>query len=91
MKRSVDGLLPRSILARSKKGFGIPIAEWLRGRLNPLLHDLLAPNRLKDQGLFDPDHVQTLIAEHEKGIASHHKQLWTLLVFELWHDNFLNR
>ena len=91
LKKSVEGLLPRSILNRSKKGFGIPIAEWLKGRLNPLMHDLLDPARLKDQGLFEPDHVQTLIAEHEKGIASNHKQLWTLLVFQLWYDNFLQK
>lgn len=89
LKKSVEGLLPSSILHRSKKGFGIPIAEWLKGRLNPLMHDLLAPARLKNQGLFEADHVQTLIGEHEKGIASHHKQLWTLLVFQLWYDNFL--
>jgi asparagine synthase (glutamine-hydrolysing) len=89
LKKSVEGLLPHSILHRKKKGFGIPVAEWLKGRLNPLLHDLLAPARLKDQGLFDPAYVQILIAEHEKGIASHHKQLWTLLVFQLWHDNFM--
>ena len=53
------------------------------------MHDLLSPARLKDQGLFEPGYVQTLIAEHEKGAASHHKQLWTLLVFQLWHDRFL--
>ena len=91
LKKSVEGLLPKSILTRSKKGFGIPIAQWLKGRLNPLMHELLAPQRLKDQGLFEPGYVQTLIAEHEKGIASHHKQLWTLLVFQLWHDNFLRK
>ena len=91
LKRSVEGLLPQAILNRPKKGFGIPIAAWLKGRLNPLMHDLLSPARLKEQGLFEPDHVQTLIAEHEKGIASHHKQLWTLLVFQLWYDNFLQK
>jgi asparagine synthase (glutamine-hydrolysing) len=91
LKRSVEGLLPASILRRSKKGFGIPIADWLKGRLNPLMHDLLAPARLQDQGLFESGHVQTLIGEHEKGIASHHKQLWTLLVFQLWCDNFLRK
>ena len=55
------------------------------------MHQMLAPARLKDQGLFESDYVQTLIAEHEKGIASHHKQLWTLLVFQLWYDRFLRR
>jgi asparagine synthase (glutamine-hydrolysing) len=88
LKKSVEGLLPKAILHRSKKGFGIPIAEWLKGRLNSLMHEMLAPARLRDQGLFESDHVQTLIAEHEKGIASHHKQLWTLLVFQLWYDNY---
>ncbi len=89
LKKSVEGLLPKSILNRSKKGFGIPIAEWLKGRLNPLMHEMLSAKRLNDQGLFEPAYVQSLIAEHEKGIASHYKQLWTLLVFQLWYDNFL--
>ena len=91
LKKAVEDLLPRNILHRPKKGFGIPIAEWLKGRLNPLLHDLLAPDRLKKQNLFDADYVRKLIKEHETGAASHHKQLWTLLVFQLWYDNFLGK
>jgi 5-hydroxyisourate hydrolase-like protein (transthyretin family) len=55
------------------------------------LRDLLAPERLKNQGLFDADFVQKLIKEHETSAASHHKQLWTLLVFQLWFDNFLEK
>jgi asparagine synthase (glutamine-hydrolysing) len=89
LKKAVEELLPKQILQRPKKGFGIPIAEWLKGRLNPLLHDMLAPERIKDQGLFRSEYVQKLIDEHEKGAASHHKELWTLLVFQLWWDNFL--
>ena len=88
LKKAVEPLLPKAILQRPKKGFGIPIAEWLKQRLNPLMHDLLAPDRLKNQGLFDAAFVQKLIKEHETGAASHHKQLWTLLVFQLWFDNF---
>lgn len=88
LKKAVAPFLPKNILQRPKKGFGIPIAEWLKGRLNPLLHDLLAPERLKAQGLFNSDFVQKIIKEHEESYASHHKQLWTLLVFQLWFDNF---
>ncbi len=91
LKKAVEPLLPRGILERPKKGFGIPIASWLKGRLNPLMHEKLSPSRLKDQGLFEPDHVAKLIREHESGAASHHKQLWTLLVFELWSENFLGK
>jgi asparagine synthase (glutamine-hydrolysing) len=89
LKKAVEDLLPKTILQRPKKGFGIPIAEWLKGRLNPLLHDMLAADRLREQGLFEPEYVGRLIREHESGAASHHKELWTLLVFHLWYDRFL--
>lgn len=90
LKKAFEGILPAEILARPKKGFGIPVAEWLKGRLNPLMHDLLAADRLRSQGLFEPEYVGRLIREHETGRASHHKQLWTLLVFQLWYDRFLD-
>ena len=90
LKRSLEGLLPGSVLTRSKKGFGIPIAEWLKDRLNPMMHDMLSAERLNAQGLFRHQYVATLIDEHERGVASHHKQLWTLLVFQLWYDRFLD-
>ena len=90
LKEAMKDLLPHEILHRPKKGFGIPIAEWLKGRLNPLLHDMLTPQRLNEQGLFNSDYVQKLIKEHETGAASHHKELWTLLVFQLWHQTFLS-
>jgi asparagine synthase (glutamine-hydrolysing) len=89
LKEAMKDLLPHDILHRPKKGFGIPIAEWLKGRLNSLMHDMLAPERLTSQGLFNADYVQRLIREHETGAASHHKELWTLLVFQLWLDNFV--
>ncbi|PYS86677.1 MAG: asparagine synthase (glutamine-hydrolyzing) [Acidobacteria bacterium] len=89
LKKAMEGLLPDEILYRPKKGFGIPTAEWLKGRLNPLLHEMLTPERLKAQDLFNADHVQKMIKEHETGTASHHKELWTLLVFQLWSDNYL--
>lgn len=91
LKKAVEPFLPKNILHRPKKGFGIPIAEWLKGRLNPLMHELLDSKRLKNQGLFDEKFVQKLIKEHETDVASHHKQLWTLLVFQLWYDNFLEK
>lgn len=91
LKRAVEGLLPSDILYRAKKGFGIPIAEWLKGSLNPLMHDLLDEKRIREQGIFDYKYVAKLISEHERGTASHHKQLWTLLVFQLWMENFARK
>ncbi len=89
LKKSVAGLLPPNIVKRPKKGFGIPIAKWLKGSLNPLMHDMLSPSRLIIQDLFNYEYIQELMREHEQGIANHYKQLWTLLVFQLWYENFM--
>ncbi len=88
LKKAVAPMLPPQITKRRKQGFTIPVAAWLNGKLNPLVRDLLAPNRLKDQGLFNPVFVQKLLTEHETGKANHHKLLWTLLIFQLWCNNF---
>ncbi len=89
LKKAVEDILPKSIIKRPKKGFGIPIAEWLKGSLNPLLRDMLSPERIKRQQIFDPAFVQELIEQHENGKANNYKQLWTLLVFQIWYENFV--
>ncbi len=89
LKAAAGQKLPAAILARPKKGFGIPIARWLRGPLGPLMNSLLAPDRLKKQGLFKPDEVARRIGEHQAGVRDHRKPLWTLLMFQLWHDRWL--
>ncbi len=89
LKRAVAPLLPPFVTRRSKKGFGVPVAEWLKGRLRPLARDLLSPERMRKRGLFDADYVTRLQDEHERGQANHRKLLWTLLMFELWYESFI--
>jgi asparagine synthase (glutamine-hydrolysing) len=89
LKRAVADLLPPFVTRRGKKGFGVPIAEWLKGKLRPLARDLLSPERIRKAGLFDAAYVQRLQDEHERGVANHRKLLWTLLMFELWQESFI--
>jgi asparagine synthase (glutamine-hydrolysing) len=89
LKRAAAGRLPSSILKRPKKGFGIPVARWLRGPLGDLLDDALGPDRLRRQGLFRAEEVARRVAEHRAGVRDHRKPLWTLLVFQLWYDRWL--
>jgi asparagine synthase (glutamine-hydrolysing) len=89
LKRAVKDLVPPFVTRRGKKGFGVPVAEWLKGRLRPLARDLLSRERIRKAGLFDADYVQRLQDEHERGAANHRKLLWTLLMFELWHESFI--
>ncbi len=89
LKAAAAPALPSSILGRPKKGFGIPVARWLRGPLRPLMESLLEPGRLARQGLFRPEAVQLRVDEHLNGARDHRKPLWTLLMFQLWHDHWL--
>ncbi len=89
LKQAVRDLVPSFVTRRSKKGFGIPVAEWLKVKLRPLARDLLSPERVRRAGVFNPEYVTRLQDEHERGIANHRKLLWTLLMFELWHESFI--
>jgi asparagine synthase (glutamine-hydrolysing) len=89
LKRAAASRLPASILARSKKGFGIPVASWLRGPLTPMVDQLLGRDRLDRQGLFHPEEVARRIDEHRAGVRDHRKPLWTLLMFQLWYDRWM--
>ncbi len=91
LKKAVAPMLPPNVTKRLKKGFEIPVAKWLKGKLNPMLHDLLAPERIKNQGLFDPFFVSKLLKDHETGKTNNYKTLWTLLIFQLWFDNFQSK
>ena len=89
LKRAIKGHLPPFVTRRGKKGFGVPVAEWLKGKLRPLARDLLSPERVRKAGVFNADYVTKLQDEHERGVANHRKLLWTLLMFELWHESFI--
>ncbi|NDY58629.1 asparagine synthase (glutamine-hydrolyzing) [Desulfovibrio sulfodismutans] len=84
LKKAVADILPPEILSRPKRGFLIPAAMWLRGSLAPHMDELLGESHLKRQGLFDPKAVARLRAEHQDGTCDHRKELWTLLVLQLW-------
>lgn len=84
LKKAFAGLLPPEILHRNKRGFQIPVAEWLRGRLRPLMEDLLGERVLAAQGLFAPAAVRALVDAHCSGRADLRKPLWTLMVLQLW-------
>lgn len=87
LKKAFAQLLPPEILHRNKRGFQIPVAQWLREQLKPLLLDLMAPDRLRRQGIFNPDAVGAMIDAHLSGKKDLRKPLWTLLVLQIWMES----
>jgi len=90
LKRALRGILPDCILQRKKEGFSIPMKQWLRRELAPLMEDLLSPARLARRGLFDPAAVSRLIRDHQVGRENHAHTLFPLMAFERWAQAFLD-
>ncbi|MGE5617457.1 MAG: asparagine synthase (glutamine-hydrolyzing) [Candidatus Woesearchaeota archaeon] len=84
LRRTAADLIPRSILRARKRGFSMPAAAWLRGELEPLARELLAPERMRSQGYFEPGFVTQLLEDHVARRHDHSRQLWGLMSFTLW-------
>jgi asparagine synthase (glutamine-hydrolysing) len=89
LKYALKDVLPDRIINRRKKGFGMPVAKWLRGPLREMLLDTLATDKIRREGFFEPAYVQRLLDEHLSRRKDNRKQLWTLFIFERWHDLYL--
>jgi len=82
--------VPREVLYRKKQGFSLPLVHWMRNELKEMLMVLLEPRTL-ERGYFDPAGVRRLMNDHLYGGREFSARLWRLLMFELWHRNFLEK
>jgi asparagine synthase (glutamine-hydrolysing) len=84
LRRAAERRIPPALLAGPKRGFGVPIAAWLRGPLREWGGDLLAPAALATHGHLDATAVRALWDEHQAGTRDRGFLLWNLLVFQAW-------
>lgn len=91
LRRAMADRLPRQTSGGAKKGFNVPIPGWLVGPLRERVHDTLAPSRIAATGIFRPEVVSELIRAHEARERDCSRDLWTLLMFQTWHDRLTAR
>jgi asparagine synthase (glutamine-hydrolysing) len=90
-RKAMQGVLPAEVLRQPKAGFAAPTDYWLANDLREMADDLLSESRLQGRGLFRPEAVRKLIAEHRTGRRDWSMQIWQFLTLELWMQNFLDR
>lgn len=87
LKKTLEPDLPHDVLYRSKMGFRVPVAAWLRGPLARRARDALLAGAVAECGYFEPAVLDRLLQQHAAGRRDHSATLWSLLML----DAFLRR
>jgi asparagine synthase (glutamine-hydrolysing) len=90
MKKAMQGILPDSIIHRTKRGFGAPIGAWFKRELSGFLREILSESTLKRRGLLDPQAVARIVREHERQEADRTDHLLALVNLEIWCRMYLD-
>ena len=90
LRRVLEKHVPRALFERPKMGFGIPLAEWLRGPLRQWAEDLLTEESLNSSGFFKVSSVRKQWAEHVNHSRNHQYSLWNILMFQAWFQRSMN-
>jgi asparagine synthase (glutamine-hydrolysing) len=83
--------VPSAVLNRPKQGFALPLGHWMRGELKDLVLTTLLDAQTLQRGYFNAKGLRRMLDEHFQGRRDHSARLWRLLIFELWHRNFLEK
>lgn len=84
LKRAMRGRVPSEVLLRRKRGFAVPIKQWLQGELRDVLKDHLLSSHAVADGFIRGGAINRLVREHLSGVRDWSHQLWTLLMLEMW-------
>lgn len=84
IKKLIENKLPNDIIYRKKKGFGMPIGEWIKKDLKKTIEEYLSEKSVKEMGLFNYSFIRELLDDHYSGKMDNRKQIWTLFVFAMW-------
>jgi asparagine synthase (glutamine-hydrolysing) len=90
LRKLAEKLLPQQVLTKRKQGFAIPAKEWFQNELWDMTSDLLTAHRFQERGYFNRQNILKILKDHKKGVRDYSNWLWCLLIFELWHQTYID-
>jgi asparagine synthase (glutamine-hydrolysing) len=88
IKELVHKYVPKEIMERPKKGFGIPLEKWMKSHFYFLLDEYLNVVELKKHGILNHNYVEELCHRFKKGDTSLYMKLWAILMFQIWYSKW---
>jgi asparagine synthase (glutamine-hydrolysing) len=86
LRHLLERYVPRELSERPKRGFSVPVSDWLRGPLRDWAETLLNEKHLREQGLLRPEPVRRIWRQHLVGWRDHTNVLWSILMLQGWLD-----
>tara|TARA_R100000935_G_scaffold198_1_gene555 strand:+ start:9379 stop:11253 length:1875 start_codon:yes stop_codon:yes gene_type:complete len=85
LKEAFKEYFPKDFLNKSKKGFGVPVGDWLRDQLKDELIHFTSNEFLRKQDLFHESFIQQLVHDHISGKIDSTFKVWTFYCFQKWY------
>ena len=90
LKKVFQKYLPSDVVWRKKVGFSAPIGSWINNECKTMVTDLLSKDRVNSRGYFNYDYINQMLNDQFSGKEYNANQIWQLLCFELWCQEFID-
>lgn len=87
LKESFKDYFPDKFLDKSKRGFGVPVGDWLRSSFRDELLSFIEVEFLKKQDLFNIDFINRIVLDHLSSKKDNSYKVWTFFCFQKWYKN----
>jgi asparagine synthase (glutamine-hydrolysing) len=91
LKQAIRRWVPAEVVERPKRGFTMPVADWLRNELRELPASVLLDSRARERGIFSAPAIERLIHDHQRATRDNSNKLWALIQLELWFRTYIDR
>ncbi len=89
LRKAFSNLIPEEILKRRKQGFTIPLAPWFRKELKDFTQEILSQDSIAKRDYFNYNYIKRILKEHLEERRDYSREIWSLLIFELWSERYL--